>query len=82
LSIKVFLYLVGVEPGKRVNSYVNAGYQEAEMHMLGGGELTGKAQHAELSCCSLPKNNRLPEGSFHWPSHREAKVGLIRPNAH
>jgi hypothetical protein len=82
LSVKVFLYLVGVEPGKGVSGYVKAGYQKAEMHMLGGGELTGKAQHAEFSCYSLPKNNRLPEKRFHWPSLREAKVGLIRSNAH
>jgi hypothetical protein len=80
--MNVFLYFVGVEPEKGVNGYVNAGYQEAEMHMLKGGELTGRAQHAEFSFYSLPKNNRLPEKRFHWPSHREAKVGLIRPNTH
>lgn len=80
--MKVILYLVGVEQGKGVSGYVNAGYQEREMRMLGGGDLTGKAQHAEFSCYSLPKNNRLPEKRFHRPSHRETKVGLIRTNTH
>jgi hypothetical protein len=76
--MKVFLYLAGVEPGKEVSGYANAGYQEAETHILGGGrvELTGEAQHTEFSCYSLPKSNRLPKkkNRFHWPSHREAQA--------
>lgn len=80
--MEVLLYLVGVEPGKGVSGYVNARYRETEMLMLGGGNLTGKAQHAEFSYYSLSKNNRLPEKRFHRPSHREAKVGLIRTNAY
>lgn len=49
---------------------------------VGGGDLTGKAQHAEFSCYSLPKNNRLPEKRFHRPPYQETKVGLIRTNTH